>query len=267
MDRLLVGQVAALGDLDRVDLADQIGHRDVGRGELLAVALRRGRSRRSASASPSAGDAAAARARRSARAGSSLIGQPATTGTARVEERRQAADDARLFAWPRSPRNTMWCPARIAFSISGMTRLVVADDAGQDALAARERARAGSPHLLAHRAHGVCRTPSARRACSADGAHARCASLVAARGLYAGRFAARSNQSPGADVVTPQPSSQANAAAQAVVGGEQVLGHDPHVGRASGMKFVSPRPARHDVPVEMVRDAGAGARARGSCRG
>ena len=34
----LVGQVAALGDLDRVDLADEVGDRDVGRRQLLGVA-------------------------------------------------------------------------------------------------------------------------------------------------------------------------------------------------------------------------------------
>ena len=38
VDRQLVGQVAALGDLDRVDLADQVGDRDVGRRQLLGVA-------------------------------------------------------------------------------------------------------------------------------------------------------------------------------------------------------------------------------------
>ena len=38
VERELVGQVAALGHLDRVDLADQVGDRRVGRGELLAVA-------------------------------------------------------------------------------------------------------------------------------------------------------------------------------------------------------------------------------------
>ncbi len=35
----LVGQVPALGDLDRVDLADQVGDRRVGRGQLLAEAV------------------------------------------------------------------------------------------------------------------------------------------------------------------------------------------------------------------------------------
>ena len=38
VERQLVAQVAALGDADRVDLADQVGDRDVGRRELLGVA-------------------------------------------------------------------------------------------------------------------------------------------------------------------------------------------------------------------------------------
>ena len=39
VQRQLVGEVAALGDLDRVDLADQVGDRRVGRGQLLAEAV------------------------------------------------------------------------------------------------------------------------------------------------------------------------------------------------------------------------------------
>ena len=38
VDRQLVGEVATFGDLDRVDLADEVGDRGVGRRELLAVA-------------------------------------------------------------------------------------------------------------------------------------------------------------------------------------------------------------------------------------
>jgi hypothetical protein len=38
VQRQLIGQVAALGDLDRVDLADEVGDRDIGRGQLLGVA-------------------------------------------------------------------------------------------------------------------------------------------------------------------------------------------------------------------------------------
>ena len=40
MQRELVAEVTALGDLDRVDLTDEIGDRRVGCGQLLAVALR-----------------------------------------------------------------------------------------------------------------------------------------------------------------------------------------------------------------------------------
>ena len=39
VQRELVGQVAALGDLDRVDLADEVGDRRVGGGQLLAEAV------------------------------------------------------------------------------------------------------------------------------------------------------------------------------------------------------------------------------------
>jgi hypothetical protein len=38
VDRQLVGEVAALGHLDGIDLADEVGDRDVRRGQLLAVA-------------------------------------------------------------------------------------------------------------------------------------------------------------------------------------------------------------------------------------
>ena len=39
VDRLRVAERAALGDLDRVDVADQVGDRGVRGGELLGVAL------------------------------------------------------------------------------------------------------------------------------------------------------------------------------------------------------------------------------------
>ena len=39
VQRELVGEVAALGDLDRVDLADEVGDGGVGGGQLLAVAV------------------------------------------------------------------------------------------------------------------------------------------------------------------------------------------------------------------------------------
>ena len=39
VQRELVGEVAALGHLDGVDLADEVGDRGVGRGQLLAEAV------------------------------------------------------------------------------------------------------------------------------------------------------------------------------------------------------------------------------------
>ena len=39
MDGQLVGEIPALGDLDRIDLADEVGDSDIRRGQLLGVAL------------------------------------------------------------------------------------------------------------------------------------------------------------------------------------------------------------------------------------
>ena len=53
--------------------------------------------------------------------------------------------------------------------------------------------------------------------------------------------------------------------AEPVVGVEQVLRHDPHVGDHRHEVRVA-GPARHEVPVQMVGDAGARRTRRGSCR-
>ena len=50
--RQLAREIAALGVLDHVDLADQVGDRHVGRGQLFVIALVRGRSSRSGSRRP-----------------------------------------------------------------------------------------------------------------------------------------------------------------------------------------------------------------------
>ncbi|CAB4948911.1 unannotated protein [freshwater metagenome] len=39
MDGLFIGKMSTLGDFDGIDLADEIGDRGIGGGELLAVAL------------------------------------------------------------------------------------------------------------------------------------------------------------------------------------------------------------------------------------
>ena len=91
----LVGEVAALGDLDRVDLADEVGDRDVGRRQLLAVAAvavdpldlacRRPRCR-----------AGRGSAGRSGRTGLSLISQPVIAGISSSRRFDERADEAGL---------------------------------------------------------------------------------------------------------------------------------------------------------------------------
>ena len=118
VDGRRVGQVAALGDLDRVDLADQVGDGDVGRGQLLAVAAVArqpldGRLVAFSSTSAMAVGLIGA-------SGSSLSSPPATTGMT-SSSRPTSSRASRVLAWPRSPRKQMSWPARIAFSIGGMT--------------------------------------------------------------------------------------------------------------------------------------------------
>ena len=120
VDRQLVGQVAALGDLDRVDLADQVGDRDVGRGELLGVApvARQPVDRRrvAVAASTIARPAGLIGAN-----GSSLSSPPRDDRQPLVEQADEQRGPCRVLAWPRSPRKMRSWPARIAFSIAGMT--------------------------------------------------------------------------------------------------------------------------------------------------
>ena len=107
VERELVGEVSALGDLDRVDLADQVGDRGVGRGELLAEPFARGAPSGSASSSP----ISSTRSRAcfdTGSYGSSLISLPAMIGihssSSPVSERIM-----RVLACPRSPRKiTSW---------------------------------------------------------------------------------------------------------------------------------------------------------------
>ena len=114
-----VRQVATLRDLDGVHLADEVRDGDVRRGQLLAVAAvprqpldgRRIAVRRDALAGSRPGSGAS---------GSSLSSLPATTGMASSSScTRDRA--SRVLAWPRSPRSTKSWPARIAFSMAGMT--------------------------------------------------------------------------------------------------------------------------------------------------
>ena len=119
VERQLVGQVAALGDLDRVDLADQVGDRGVGRGQLLAeaslavhpvdrrVVTQSRRPGRGRGATPGV-------------YGSSLISLPATIGI-HSSSRPVSERIMRVLAWPRSPRKITSWPASSAFSSCGIT--------------------------------------------------------------------------------------------------------------------------------------------------
>ena len=118
MDRQFVGQVPALGDPDRVDLADEVGDGGVGRGQLLAVAV----------AAVDPGDRQVL-----ARLGQEVLGEAGDRvegvvvdlgvgdhGQPLVEQAHHGSDDPRLglAAWPN--RMMSW-PARTAFSSWGRT--------------------------------------------------------------------------------------------------------------------------------------------------
>src|SRR6184192_1316344 len=134
MDGELVGKVLALRHPDGIDLADQVGDRGVGRGQLLAVTL--------LGCYPTHGDAVAlgrhsvpaCAADRRIRIVVDLAaidhrdlsiqqaGQRSDQPALGLAASRLASDRiSRLLAWPRSPRKTMSWPDRMAFSIWGMT--------------------------------------------------------------------------------------------------------------------------------------------------
>ena len=118
VQRQLVGQVAALGDLDRVDLADQVGDRRVRRGQLLpeAVVAVHPRDRRVVAV---LGDEVRAW-RDTGWYGSSLISLPAMIG---IHSSSRPVNERiiRVLAWPRSPRKITSWPASRAFSSCGRT--------------------------------------------------------------------------------------------------------------------------------------------------
>ena len=100
VDRQLVGEVSALGDLDRIHLADQVGDRDVGRGEFSPYRRSLG-SHSTGARSPSSATSARP-ALLIGSSGSSLTSLPVSADTA--SSRSATSDRARRFlASPRSP--------------------------------------------------------------------------------------------------------------------------------------------------------------------
>ena len=158
MQRQLVGEVATLGDLDRVDLADEVGDRGVRGGQLLAEAVGAVHplDRRVLAL---LGDEVAGVAADTGLYGSSLISEPATIG---IHSSSRSVSDRmmRVLAWPRSPRKMMSCPASRAFSSCGQDGVLVAEHAVDERLAGADPGGGVAPHLLLDRDW----TPSPSRA-------------------------------------------------------------------------------------------------------
>src|SRR5262245_27908019 len=135
MDRQLVGEVAALGDLDGIDLADEIGDGDVRRGELLAVAPV-ARQPRDGRAVALGGQALAARlADRRQRI---VVDLAATEhGDRLVEQADEESRDAGLRLAALAEEDDVLAAEDGVLDLRD-DRLVVADDAGQERSTAPE---------------------------------------------------------------------------------------------------------------------------------
>jgi len=154
VDRLLVGEVAALGHLHRVDLADQVGHRHVGSGELLPVPVLGSdpgdRQRVTLHCQPPA-------ARPADRVERRIVDWAAVDHRhERVEQRGEAADDPALRLASLAEENHVVSGEDRVLDV-GDHRIVVADDAGKDAFLPPESCEEVAPHLLADRQHPVSR--------------------------------------------------------------------------------------------------------------
>ena len=152
VDGELVAEVPSLGDLDRVDLADQVRDRDVGGGELLAVAAVAG--------DPQDGGAVAlaveARPARPAdRRERIVVDLAAGEGGDRVVE--QAHQEARhpRFGLPALAEKDDVLPAQDRVLDLGDHALVVADDAREERLGPAEARDQVIAHLLLDRLRPV----------------------------------------------------------------------------------------------------------------
>ena len=156
MDGRFVGEVAPLRDLDRIDLADQVGDRDVGGRELLGVAV----------LAREPGDRELITHLRLARPAGGTdrregIAVDLATRDRRnrlVEEFHESADDPglRLAALA---ENHHVVPGEDRVLDVGNDRLVVAQNAREDALASRHLAEQVLPQLVAHPARPDARPP------------------------------------------------------------------------------------------------------------
>jgi len=148
MNGLFIGEIAPLGHLDRIDLADQVGDRHVRRGEFFAVAeialdpLQRQR----------VAQLFGFLATRTADGTVRIVVDLAAVNdrNALVEQAQQPADDARLALAALAEKHHVVARKDGVFDFWD-DRIVVTDDAGQDPLAAFEMAHEVFAHFLAHR--------------------------------------------------------------------------------------------------------------------
>jgi hypothetical protein len=147
----LVAEVAAFGDLDRVDLADEVGDGGVGRGQLLAVALRAvGPVDRHGVAQLFEAVEGVAR--------DGVVGVVVDFGAGHdghplVEQADQGPDDARLGLAAFAQEDEV-VPGQDGVLQLGHDGLLEAEDAGHEGLALGDQLGRVPAHLLGHR-HGL----------------------------------------------------------------------------------------------------------------
>ena len=131
MNRLFIGEVAPFGNLDRIDFADQIRDRNVGRRELFGVAMVAADPRNLECVALLHLEAATALANRRRW----IVVDLASLDRRHVliEEQRERPDDARLGLAALAEEHHMMAGEHAIFDF-GQHGLIVADDARHDAL-------------------------------------------------------------------------------------------------------------------------------------
>ena len=131
VDRLAVAEAAALGDLDRVDVADEVADGRVGRGELLAEALAAMTPAHRQQVAELAGEAAAAGADRRGRVVVDLAALD--DGDPLVEQCGQRADEPGLALAALAEEHDVVAGEQGALEL-GPDGVLEADDAGERGL-------------------------------------------------------------------------------------------------------------------------------------
>ena len=164
VDRQLVGQVAAFGDLDRVDFADEVGDGDVRRRELLAVAA--------VAADPVDLERCRPPARRASRLacvigsnGFSLISLPAMTGISSSSRFVERADHARLRLAALAEEDDVLAGEDRVLELRH-DGLLVAEDAGEQRPPFADARDQVAAHLFLDRTAPCSPTASVHRVCA-----------------------------------------------------------------------------------------------------